>query len=46
MSREGQLMRTRVGEISSVGRNTKGVVVMRIDEPDEVAAVALAASDH
>jgi DNA gyrase, A subunit len=46
MSRAGQLMRTRVAEISSVGRNTKGVVVMRMDEADEVAAVALAPGDH
>ena len=46
MSEAGQLMRTRVDEISSVGRNTKGVVVMRMDAGDEVAAVALAPGDH
>jgi DNA gyrase subunit A len=39
MSESGQIMRTRVDEISAVGRNTKGVVVMRLDEADRVAGV-------
>ncbi len=39
MSESGQIMRTHVGEVSTVGRNTKGVVVMRLDEDDRVAGV-------
>ena len=39
MSESGQIMRTRVDEISAVGRNTKGVVVMRLEETDRVAGV-------
>ena len=38
MSEAGQIMRTRVDDVSRVGRNTKGVVVMRLDE-DWVAGV-------
>jgi DNA gyrase subunit A len=38
MSDSGQIMRTEVAEVSEVGRNTKGVVVMRLDE-DWVASV-------
>jgi DNA gyrase subunit A len=39
MSEEGQIMRTSVDEVSEVGRNTKGVVVMRLQDDDHVAAV-------
>jgi DNA gyrase subunit A len=39
MSESGQIMRTHVDEVSEVGRNTKGVVVMRLDDDDHVAAV-------
>jgi DNA gyrase subunit A len=39
MSESGQIMRTNVEEVSAVGRNTKGVVVMRLDEGDRVADV-------
>ena len=38
MSEKGQIMRTHAGEVSEVGRNTKGVTVMRLDE-DWVASV-------
>jgi DNA gyrase subunit A len=38
MSEQGQIMRTSVAEVSEVGRNTKGVVVMRLDD-DQVASV-------
>jgi DNA gyrase subunit A len=38
MSDSGQIMRSDVGEVSEVGRNTKGVVVMRLAE-DWVASV-------
>jgi DNA gyrase subunit A len=39
MSESGQIMRTHVDEVSEVGRNTKGVVVMRVDDDDRVAGV-------
>ncbi|GAB3037852.1 DNA gyrase subunit A [Natronobiforma cellulositropha] len=39
MSERGQIMRTRAGEISAVGRNTMGVTVMDVAEGDAVASV-------
>ncbi|MFB6119011.1 DNA gyrase subunit A [Halosegnis sp.] len=39
MSESGQIMRTRVDEVSQQGRNTMGVTVMRLDEDDWVAGV-------
>ncbi|MXV63389.1 DNA gyrase subunit A [Natronorubrum sp. JWXQ-INN-674] len=39
MSERGQIVRTRVDEISTVGRNTMGVIVMDVDEGDAVASV-------
>ncbi|MFB6172211.1 MAG: DNA gyrase subunit A [Haloarculaceae archaeon] len=39
MSRGGQILRTHVGEVSEVGRNTKGVRVMRLEGDDGVASV-------
>jgi DNA gyrase subunit A len=39
MSESGQIMRTNVDGVSQVGRNTKGVVVMRLDADDRVAGV-------
>jgi DNA gyrase subunit A len=39
MSERGQIMRTRVAEISEQGRNTKGVIVMRLEDGDRVASV-------
>ncbi len=41
MSKTGQLMRIAASEISSVGRNTKGVKVMTLEGDDELADVAL-----
>ncbi|MEF8840602.1 MAG: DNA gyrase subunit A [Haloarculaceae archaeon] len=38
MSESGQIMRTDVAEVSEVGRNTKGVVIMRLED-DRVANV-------
>ncbi|PSP79969.1 DNA gyrase subunit A [Halobacteriales archaeon QS_4_69_225] len=45
MSESGQIMRSHVDEVSTVGRNTKGVVVMRLDDADHVAGVDVVASD-
>ncbi|MFB6124484.1 MAG: DNA gyrase subunit A [Halanaeroarchaeum sp.] len=41
VSEAGQLMRTAVEEISQVGRNTKGVRVMEIDDADRLAGVSV-----
>lgn len=51
MSERGQIVRTRADEISEVGRNTMGVIVMDVDEGDAVASVddipaAVAADDE
>ena len=40
-SEAGQIMRTRVDEISRVGRNTMGVTVMTLENGDQVADIAL-----
>ena len=39
MSGDGQIVRTRIEEISTVSRNTMGVIVMNLEPDDEVAAV-------
>ena len=39
MSDDGQIMRTRVEEISTVSRNTMGVIVMNLEADDRVASV-------
>jgi DNA gyrase subunit A len=41
MSEDGQIIRMPVDEISTVGRNTKGVKIMEVDEGDEVAGVSV-----
>jgi len=44
MSEAGQIMRIRAGDISQVGRNTKGVTIMELDEGDAVASVTVVPS--
>jgi DNA gyrase subunit A len=39
MSRKGQILRTPVNDISTVGRNTMGVIVMDLEDTDTVASV-------
>ncbi|AFZ71446.1 DNA gyrase subunit A [Natronobacterium gregoryi] len=39
MSEDGQIVRTRVDEVSTVGRNTMGVIVMQVEGDDAVASV-------
>ena len=39
MSESGQIMRTRVADVSEQGRNTMGVIVMRLEDDDRVASV-------
>ncbi|MGB9985973.1 DNA gyrase subunit A [Salarchaeum japonicum] len=39
MSQSGQILRTVAGEVSTVGRNTKGVKIMDLDDGDHVASV-------
>ncbi|MCC7364578.1 MAG: DNA gyrase subunit A [Dehalococcoidia bacterium] len=40
VSRDGIVIRTRVDSISLLGRNTQGVMVMRVAEGDQVASIA------
>ncbi|WP_267640058.1 DNA gyrase subunit A [Haloarchaeobius amylolyticus] len=48
MSEQGQIMRTRVSDVSLQGRNTMGVTVMDVEADDAVATVEVipAADDH
>ncbi len=39
MTEQGQIMRTHVDEVSLQGRNTMGVVVMKLEDGDRVASV-------
>jgi len=41
MSEDGQIMRCPVADISTVGRNTMGVIVMGVDGEDRVASVTV-----
>jgi len=41
MSERGQIMRCPVADISTVGRNTKGVTVMDLESADHVASVTV-----
>ncbi|WP_276271673.1 DNA gyrase subunit A [Haloarcula litorea] len=41
MSESGQIMRIRAGDVSQVGRNTKGVTIMELAEMDRVASVTV-----
>jgi len=45
MSEAGQIMRIRSGDISQVGRNTKGVTIMDLDDGDAVASVTVVPAD-
>ncbi|MFB6078720.1 MAG: DNA gyrase subunit A [Halarchaeum sp.] len=45
MSESGQILRTVAGEVSTVGRNTKGVKIMDVEDGDHVAAVDVFARD-
>jgi DNA gyrase subunit A len=46
MSEDGQILRTPVKTVSTVGRNTMGVIVMDLDEGDSVASVAVLPADR
>lgn len=39
MTARGKIQRVNVAEIKSIGRNTQGVRIMRMDEGDTLAAV-------
>ncbi|SEO59306.1 DNA gyrase subunit A [Halorientalis persicus] len=41
MSESGQIMRIHAADISTVGRNTKGVTIMELDGNDHVASVTV-----
>ncbi len=46
ISREGIIIRIRAKDISSMGRATQGVTLMRLDQGDKLVAVARVASDE
>jgi DNA gyrase subunit A len=39
ISQQGQVIRTKIGSISIIGRQTQGVKIMRLNEDDRVASV-------
>ena len=41
VSRDGIVLRSRVGSISLLGRNTQGVTVMRVGDGDQVVSIAV-----
>ncbi len=41
ITEKGKVLRTQIAEISVIGRNTQGVILMNIDEDDEVAGIAI-----
>jgi len=45
MSERGQIMRIRAGDVSQVGRNTKGVTIMELEDADRVASVTVVPAD-
>jgi DNA gyrase subunit A len=45
-SETGQIMRTRAGDISTVGRNTMGVIVMDLEDGDRLADLAVLEADR
>jgi DNA gyrase subunit A len=45
-SETGQIMRTRAGDISTVGRNTMGVIVMDLVDGDRLADLAVLEADR
>ena len=46
ISREGTLIRTSVGDISTLGRATQGVKIMKLDDGDAVIATARFVDDN
>jgi DNA gyrase subunit A len=46
MSEDGQVVRTPVDGISTVGRNTMGVIVMELEAGDSVGSVAVIPADR
>lgn len=40
ISKEGIIIRIKVDEISSMGRTTQGVTLMRVSEEDKVVSMA------
>jgi len=46
ISKNGIIIRTKVGQVSEIGRNTQGVRVMRLDDGDEVMSAALIAEEN
>ncbi len=45
ISKNGIVLRARLAEIREIGRNTQGVIVMKCDQDDEVAGIAIMQSE-
>jgi len=45
ISKEGIIIRIKVDDISSMGRTTQGVLLMRVGDEDAVVALARVVSD-
>ena len=46
ITEKGKVLRTQIAEIRVVGRNTQGVILMKIDKDDEVAGIAIMRGDE
>ena len=46
ISKSGIVLRTRLAEIAEIGRNTQGVILMKFDNADEVAGIAIMHSEN
>ena len=41
ISKKGIVLRTELSEIRETGRNTQGVILMKFDNDDEIAGIAI-----
>ena len=40
MSAQGKIQRIRAADISTIGRNTQGVTIMKMDDEDQIVSIA------
>lgn len=46
ISKEGQVIRTPIGEIRTIGRSTQGVKIMRMSEGDKIASMSIISNEE
>ncbi len=46
ITRNGIVLRTQLSEISEIGRNTQGVILMNLDDDDQVVGIAIMSDEH